>query len=99
MSPKQASQQLDCEPPKAKPRPGVLVVEDEAMLRETLKDMLDALGYDVVAACGRVEEAIEAAGEANIDLRPSLPLDDRRRHQHHSAQSGGSAPCQALQTV
>ena len=68
MSPTQASRQLDCEPPEAKPRPRVLVVEDEALLRETLKDMLDALGYDVVTECGKVEEAIQAAGEANIDL-------------------------------
>ena len=49
-------------------RPRVLVVEDEAMIRMLLEDMLGELGYIVAAQAARVEEALEAAKTAAFDV-------------------------------
>ena len=49
-------------------RPRVLVVEDEAMIRMLLEDMLGELGYTVAAQAGRVDEALEAAKTAAFDV-------------------------------
>jgi CheY-like chemotaxis protein len=46
----------------------VLVVEDEAMIRMLLADMLGDLGYTVAAEAGRLEEAIKLAKDAAFDF-------------------------------
>jgi CheY-like chemotaxis protein len=46
----------------------ILVVEDEAMIRMLLEDMLGELGYTIAAEAARVEEALEAAKNADFDL-------------------------------
>jgi CheY-like chemotaxis protein len=46
----------------------ILVVDDEAMIRMLLVDMLSELGYTVAAEAARVEEALEAATTADFDI-------------------------------
>lgn len=46
----------------------VLVVEDEAVVAMLLEDMLLDLGHEVVAAIGRFDQALEAAGSLDLDL-------------------------------
>ena len=46
----------------------VLVVEDEAVVAMLLEDMLIDLGHEVVAALGRIDQAMEAAGTLDLDL-------------------------------
>ena len=46
----------------------VLVVEDELLIGMLLEDMLQDLGYDVVANVTRLEEALQSAREAAIDI-------------------------------
>src|SRR5882672_10430883 len=46
----------------------VLVVEDELMIRMLLEDMLGELGYTVAAAAANMNEALEAAKNADFDL-------------------------------
>ena len=46
----------------------ILVVEDELMIRMLLEDMLQDLGYTIVAEAGRIEEALQAATTADIDI-------------------------------
>jgi CheY-like chemotaxis protein len=46
----------------------VLVVEDEAMIRMLLEDMLGELGFIVAAQAARVEEALEAAKTVAFDV-------------------------------
>jgi DNA-binding NtrC family response regulator len=46
----------------------VLVVEDEAMIRMLLEDMLGELGFTVAAQAARVEEALEAANTVAFDV-------------------------------
>jgi CheY-like chemotaxis protein len=41
--------------------PGILVVEDEYLIRMLLEDMLDELGYSVAATVGSVSEATHEA--------------------------------------
>ena len=50
--------------------PRVLVVEDEYLIRMLLEDMLDELGYGVVAAVGTISEARQIAtdGEFNAAI-------------------------------
>ena len=45
----------------------VLVVDDEAMVRELTARMLEDAGYQVVSA-GSVPEALRALGEGRFDL-------------------------------
>jgi len=52
--------------------PGILVVEDEALVALDIQRQLVALGYQVVARTARGEDAITLAGE----LRPDLVLMD-----------------------
>ena len=63
----------------------VLVVEDEAMIRLLLGDMLNDLGYTMAAEAGRLDEALAAAkaGEfdiaildVNLDGQPITPVAD-----------------------
>ena len=46
----------------------VLVVEDEALVRLMLADMLAELGHEVVAEAARLHAAVRLAGEADYDL-------------------------------
>jgi CheY-like chemotaxis protein len=46
----------------------ILVVEDELMIRMLLEDMLGELGYTVAAEAARIEEALEAANNADFDI-------------------------------
>jgi CheY-like chemotaxis protein len=46
----------------------IFVVEDEMIIRMLLEDMLEELGYTIVAQAGRIEEAMEAAKTAAFDL-------------------------------
>src|SRR2546422_5740870 len=64
---------------------GILVVEDEPMIRMLLEDMLGELGYTIAAEAARIEEALEATKNADFDLaildanlngQPALPVAD-----------------------
>jgi CheY-like chemotaxis protein len=46
----------------------ILVVDDEAMIRMLLIDMLSELGYTVAAEAARLEDALEAATTAEFDI-------------------------------
>jgi DNA-binding response OmpR family regulator len=46
----------------------VLVVEDEVMIAMLLEDMLTDLGYKVAGIVHRLEEALQAAWSADIEL-------------------------------
>ena len=52
----------------AAPTKRILVVEDELMIRMLLEDMLGELGYTVAAEAARIEEALEAAKNADFDI-------------------------------
>ena len=46
----------------------ILVVEDELMIRMLLEDMLGELGYTIAAEAARIDEALQAAKDADFDL-------------------------------
>lgn len=46
----------------------VLIVEDDAMIRLLIEDMLIDLGFAVAAEAGRVDEAIIALNSTSIDV-------------------------------
>jgi len=46
----------------------LLVVEDDAMIRMVLADMLCELGYTVAAEAASIDEALEATRKADFDL-------------------------------
>src|SRR5690242_9428805 len=63
----------------------VLVVEDEAMIRMLLEDMLSELGCTIAGATAHVDEAVEFAQTAEFDVaildvnlngQPILPVAD-----------------------
>jgi CheY-like chemotaxis protein len=55
--------------PQAAMRPKrILVVEDELMIRMLLEDMLGELGYTITATAARLDEALEAARNADFDI-------------------------------
>ena len=69
----------------AQPRPRVLVVEDEYLIRMLLEDMLDELGYDLAAGVGTISEASEVASngdfhaailDVNLDGQEIYPVAD-----------------------
>ena len=49
-------------------QPGVLIVEDELLVAENIRELLNAAGYNVVAICTSGEEAIEIFEQMNPDL-------------------------------
>ncbi|GAA1388218.1 response regulator [Luteococcus peritonei] len=51
-----------------RPRPRVLVAEDEALIRMDLVELLGDEGYDVVGQAGDGEEAVKLARELTPDL-------------------------------
>lgn len=65
--------------------PGILVVEDEYLIRMLLEDMLDELGFPVAAAVGSIAEANAHAKEGefgaaildvNVDGQEIFPVAD-----------------------
>jgi DNA-binding response OmpR family regulator len=46
----------------------VFLVEDEVMIRMMVADMLEELGYRVVAEAGEISEAMKLALTANFDI-------------------------------
>ena len=50
------------------PRGSVFLVEDEVMIRMMVADMLEELGYRVVAEAGEINEAIRLAQCTEFDL-------------------------------
>jgi CheY-like chemotaxis protein len=46
----------------------ILVVEDELMIRMLLEDMLGELGYTIAAEAARIDEALQAAKNADFDV-------------------------------
>uniref|UniRef100_Q07N43 Response regulator receiver protein n=1 Tax=Rhodopseudomonas palustris (strain BisA53) TaxID=316055 RepID=Q07N43_RHOP5 len=46
----------------------VFLVEDEAMIRMMVADMLEELGYHVAAEAGEINEAIRLAGTTDFDI-------------------------------
>ena len=56
------------QPQSATPAMRILVVEDELMIRMLLEDMLGELGYTVAAEAARIEEALDAAKNADFDI-------------------------------
>ena len=56
------------QPQSATPAKRILVVEDDPMIRMLLADMLDELGYTVAAEAARIEEALDAAKNADFDI-------------------------------
>ncbi len=67
------------------PAQRILIVEDETMIRMLLEDMLSELGYSITAQAGRIDEALDAAKNAEFDLaildvdlngQPSLSVAD-----------------------
>ena len=52
-----------------KPSAGsVFLVEDEAMIRMMVVDMLEELGFSVAAETGEIDEAIKLAGTTDFDI-------------------------------
>jgi len=53
----------------SKPQGGsVLLVEDEVMIRMMVAEMLEDLGYSVVAEAGEIDEAMHLAQTARFDI-------------------------------
>jgi CheY-like chemotaxis protein len=50
------------------PGGSVFLVEDEAMIRMMVADMLEELGYSVAAEAGELNEAIKLAGSCDFDI-------------------------------
>jgi len=46
--------------------PGLLIVEDEYLIRMLIEDMLDQIGFSVAAAIGSIAEAKEYAASGNF---------------------------------
>ena len=60
------------------PKARILIVEDEVIVREDLRDSLEGLGYEVVGAAVAGREAISKTQE----LRPDLVLMDVKLKDH-----------------
>jgi len=46
----------------------ILIVEDELMIRMLLEDMLAELGYTIAAEVGRLDEALRAVNNIELDV-------------------------------
>ena len=51
-----------------KPAGTVFLVEDEAMIRMMVVDMLEELGFSVAAEAGEINEAVKLAGTTEFDV-------------------------------
>jgi response regulator NasT len=58
--------------PTERPRPRVVIAEDEAIIRLDLRELLEGLGYEVVGEAGRGDEAVDLVRS----LRPDLVILD-----------------------
>ncbi len=56
----------------ARPRPRVVIAEDEAIIRLDLREILEAQGYEIVGEAGRGDEAVDLVRA----LRPDLVILD-----------------------
>jgi DNA-binding response OmpR family regulator len=54
--------------PMNESKPRILVVEDEPIIAIMLDDMLQEIGYRVVASVTRVAAAVDVIGRENIDI-------------------------------
>lgn len=54
--------------PADRPRPRVVLAEDEAIIRLDLREILEGQGYEVVGEAGRGDEAIDLVRELSPDL-------------------------------
>lgn len=54
--------------PADRPRPRVVLAEDEAIIRLDLREILEGQGYEVVGEAGRGDEAIDLVRELAPDL-------------------------------
>jgi DNA-binding response OmpR family regulator len=54
--------------PVNRPRRSFFLVEDEALIRMMLVDMLEELGHAVVAEAGRIEDALRLAHDPGFDI-------------------------------
>ncbi len=54
--------------PDDRPRPRVLIAEDEALIRLDLREMLREEGYEVIGEAGDGQEAVDLAESLNPDL-------------------------------
>jgi CheY-like chemotaxis protein len=59
----------------------VLLVEDEALIRMMIIEMLEELGHRVSGEAGRITPAVSLAQTAEFDLAPSR-RQHRRRNNH-----------------
>jgi response regulator NasT len=50
------------------PSTRIVIAEDEAIIRMDLRELLEEVGYDVVADCGRGDEALRLIREIRPDL-------------------------------
>ena len=53
---------------KGSPRPTVLLVEDEVMIRMMVADMLGELGYGIAAEAGDIDEAVRLIQATEFDI-------------------------------
>lgn len=91
--------------PKVPPRPGrVLIADDDPLVRETLRELLDGYGFEVVGEAATGVEAVRLAGERGPEVilmdviavrkggrgeaRPPLAWRGRLRARHHPAAVG-----------
>ncbi|MGY3508987.1 CheY-like chemotaxis protein [Bradyrhizobium sp. USDA 3051] len=51
-----------------RPRRSFFLVEDEALIRMMLVDMIEELGHAVVAEAGRIEDAVRLAHDPAFDI-------------------------------
>jgi hypothetical protein len=82
---------MGCTPPKINVRAGVdmsakglrvFVVEDEAMIRMMVADMLEELGHITAAEAGRLDQALPACPVNRFRRRH--PGREPRRENHHA---------------
>jgi CheY-like chemotaxis protein len=53
-------------------RPRILLVEDEAMVAMMMEDLLDDLGFDVVASLGRLDAALAWVNDSGQEIDGAL---------------------------
>jgi CheY-like chemotaxis protein len=61
------SSTLSVSPSQERPRPAILIVEDQIIIATAMRDSLVELGADVVGPCLTLRSALDAAASAKID--------------------------------
>lgn len=62
-----ASSTLSAWPSPQRPRPAILIVEDQIIIATAMRDSLIELGADVVGPCLTLRSALDAAASAKVD--------------------------------